>query len=599
MQSINNTLPSSLFLVANDEIDRQSDQCLFVIAQSECINAINVNSNFDQRFNYQHHNTIESFLKRYHHFKSSQPHLLLLDVELLIDLAQELPVLLEYLSASNYGLILLVNNESDDFIASSMALGVDDYYFIGCSSLLLTAKINAQFKRLDSVTIASKEVQAYSNDKAKLFREQALAKDVFDRVTEKYHYDLSLIDAWLSPAAVFNGDILLKAPMPNGGLIVLLGDFTGHGLTAAIGAMPLASSFYAMVAKGFTLRDIIHELNEKLYALLPSHIFCCAAVVQFDFAHETADIWNGGLPDVVIQSSTRDDLKHVASSQLPLGVVDNSRYQLQVSRLQVSEHDRVWLLSDGLLEARNTLGENFGSDRFLAAVHESRHKASPITWVQSQLDQFSQSADQTDDVSLVQISMLSEMNFLALQTPLHSCQGAEHPSAWRLSVKVFPASLKYSDPIPQLLHQLMVLPAMRRYNHYLFTVLTELYNNALDHGLLSLASDLKSGEAGFDHFYAQRKQALADLDSGWIELSIDFNADKKGATIQLDVEDSGTGFDISKLAISNYPKCVESGLNQQAQMHGRGIALVNALCERLDYLGCGNHARAFMHLSFQ
>lgn len=599
MQSINKNLSSSLFHVANDEIDMQSDQCLFVIARSECIDAIDANSNFYQRFNCQYHNTIETFLKRYHHFKGGKPHLLLIDVELFIDLAEELPVLLEYLSASNYGLILLVNNETDDFIASSMAIGVDDYYFVGRASELLTAKINAQFRRLDSVTVAGEEVRAYSNDKAKLFREQALAKDVFDRVTEKYHYDLSLIDAWLSPAAIFNGDILLKAPMPNGGLIVLLGDFTGHGLAAAIGAMPLASSFYAMVAKGFTLRDIIHELNEKLYALLPPHIFCCAAVVQFDFAHETVDIWNGGLPDVVIQSSIRDDLKYVASSQLPLGVVDNSRYQLQVSRLHVSEHDRVWLLSDGLLEARNTRGENFGSDRFLAAVHESRHKASPIAWVQSQFNQFSQFADQADDVSLVQISMLSEKKFLALQPTLNPCQGAEHPSAWRLSVKVFPASLKYSDPIPQLLHQLMVLPAMRRYNHCLFTVLTELYNNALDHGLLRLASELKSGESGFDSFYSQRKHALTALHSGWIELSIDFNADKMGASIQLDVKDSGTGFDLSKLTIGENSPRIISGFKQQTQVHGRGIALVSSLCERLDYLGCGNHARAFMQLSFQ
>ena len=101
-----------------------------------------------------------------------------------------------------------------------------------------------------------------------------------------------------------------------------------------------------------------------------------------------------------------------------------------------------------------------------------------------------------------------------------------------------------------LLHQLMVLPAMRRYNHSLFTVLTELYNNALDHGLLRLTSELKSGESGFDHFYAQRKQALATLHSGWIELSIDFNADKMGASIQLDVKDSGAGFDLSQFCLS-------------------------------------------------
>ncbi len=598
MRSINGVHTNPLLMVAENDPCVQLHASIFVIGESNCIRYINENVSAMDRLIPSCSNSIDDFIKCYSQADSAQHHLLLLDANLLVNPTETLPALISHLSASMFALILLVSDEEDDFIASCIALGVDDYHLVNRSVNLLTAKINAQFRRLQSASIASEQMQTYSTDKAKTLREQALAKDVFDRVTEKYHHELSLVNAWLSPAAVFNGDILLKAIMPNGGLIVLLGDFTGHGLTAAIGAMPLASSFYAMVAKGFTLRDIIHELNEKLYTLLPSHIFCCAAVVQFDFGHGTVDVWNGGLPDVVIQSNRRSEFTHVASSQLPLGVVENSHYPLQVSRLQVSEHDRVWLLSDGLLEAHNALGKSFGVDRFLAAVHESRHLQSPIAGVQSQFDCFCEHVDQADDVSLVQITMVSEMNFLALQPPLNHGQSADHPSAWCLSIKVYPASLKYSDPIPQLLHQLMVLPAMRRYNHYLFTVLTELYNNALDHGLLRLASDLKSGESGFDHFYKRRRRALADLDSGWIELSIDFNADKMGASLQLDVKDSGVGFDRSQLGFSENSSGVESDLNPHVQVHGRGIALVSSLCERLDYLGCGNHARAFMQLSF-
>ena len=36
---------------------------------------------------------------------------------------------------------------------------------------------------------------------------------------------------------------------------VLLGDFTGHGLPAAVGAMPLAEVFYGMTAKGYGLPE--------------------------------------------------------------------------------------------------------------------------------------------------------------------------------------------------------------------------------------------------------------------------------------------------------------------------------------------------------
>ena len=49
----------------------------------------------------------------------------------------------------------------------------------------------------------------------------------------------------MSPMALFNGDVLLADISPTGSLMVLLGDFTGHGLPAAIGSMPLASIFMA------------------------------------------------------------------------------------------------------------------------------------------------------------------------------------------------------------------------------------------------------------------------------------------------------------------------------------------------------------------
>jgi serine phosphatase RsbU (regulator of sigma subunit) len=104
---------------------------------------------------------------------------------------------------------------------------------------------------------------------------------VFNKVAQDNNVAMQNIKHWLSPIAVFNGDVLLAAPTPNGGLMVLLGDFTGHGLAAAIGAIPLASTFYSMVEKGFTMQDIIKELNSKLYGILPVSVFWCASMAQF------------------------------------------------------------------------------------------------------------------------------------------------------------------------------------------------------------------------------------------------------------------------------------------------------------------------------
>ncbi|MDO2286079.1 SpoIIE family protein phosphatase, partial [Escherichia coli] len=96
-----------------------------------------------------------------------------------------------------------------------------------------------------------------------------------------------------SPLALFNGDLLLAAYKPSGGMHVLLGDFTGHGLPAAIGAMPLAEVFYGMTAKGYPMADILREMNAKLKRILPVGVFCCATLLNLSFQRELVEVWNG------------------------------------------------------------------------------------------------------------------------------------------------------------------------------------------------------------------------------------------------------------------------------------------------------------------
>jgi serine phosphatase RsbU (regulator of sigma subunit) len=71
--------------------------------------------------------------------------------------------------------------------------------------------------------------------------------------------------------------MVLAVREPSGGMYVMLGDFTGHGLPAAIGAMPTAEIFYGMAKKGFSAQDILREVNKKLKSILPPNFFTLAA----------------------------------------------------------------------------------------------------------------------------------------------------------------------------------------------------------------------------------------------------------------------------------------------------------------------------------
>ncbi|TWI53919.1 histidine kinase-like protein [Pseudomonas duriflava] len=101
-------------------------------------------------------------------------------------------------------------------------------------------------------------------------------------------------------------------------------------------------------------------------------------------------------------------------------------------------------------------------------------------------------------------------------------------------------------------------------------VLNELLNNAIDHGLLRLDSNLKCDAAGFSYFLAQRKQRLAKLRHGFVTLDLTWSHQEGRAVIQVEVGDSGPGFDL---------KAVLQGSLTFPSYAGRGLPLVRYLCK--------------------
>ena len=154
---------------------------------------------------------------------------------------------------------------------------------------------------------------------------------------------------------------------------------------------------------------------------------------------------------------------------------------------------------------------------------------------------------------------------------------------WKLSLRFDSPRLRATNPVPVLANYLMEMEALDNERQALFTVLTELYSNALDHGVLALDSALKNDPAGFEKYSKIRESRLSRLDSGFV--LFDLTAEQRGdqRSILLRVEDSGEGFDFTNLASS---ASVENALS------GRGLILIRELCESLEFAGQGNIAIA-------
>ena len=117
-------------------------------------------------------------------------------------------------------------------------------------------------------------------------------------------------------------------------------------------------------------------------------------------------------------------------------------------------------------------------------------------------------------------------------------------------------------------------------------MLTELYINALDHGVLKLDSALKSDAAGFTEYFRLREERLAAVSGGIINISLQHSPRDEGGRLTVRVEDNGDGFD---------EEVITTETGEGVRPAGRGIALVRGLCDSLEYLDDGCVAEAVYH----
>lgn len=516
-------------------------------------------------------------------FERERPDLVLLDALMpMLDGFDAARKIKEFAGDDLVPIIFLTSLSDTESLVRCLDAGGDDFLSKPYNRIILNAKINAfsRMRDLHRTMIRQRDHIAKNNER--LLQEQKVAKHVFDNVAHSGCLDAENIRYLMSSLAVFNGDVLLAAMRPSGNMIVLLGDFTGHGLPAAIGAMPLASTFYSMVAKGFSMTDILAELNAKLKAILPVGIFCCAVVMDINYRKKRVKIWNGGLPDCFVLHHRDRRVSTVKSTHLPLGVLSGRAFKDQCELLELENDDRIFVWSDGIHEARNPKGDMFGEQRLhdiFAATDDPTHLFDRVI---DAVQQFVGPGEKDDDLSLLEIRMADPEHVnTACQraTRLH----ADSEIEWSLHFKVNPTSLRVFDPLPLLMNVLKEVPSLRGFNSQIYTVLAELYANALEHGVLGLDSSVKTTPEGFAQYYRLRQERLNLLEEGFVDIKLTHLAQDDGGVLTIRLEDSGAGFDFS-----NHP----GGAGSSLAYSGRGIDLVENLCSRVAFSGTGNIVEA-------
>lgn len=515
-------------------------------------------------------------------FTEHRPHLVLLDALMPeLDGFQAARLIKCAAGEDLVPIIFLTSLKDASSLAKCLDAGGDDFLSKPYNRVILEAKIHA-FQRMRQMhqTLQNQRDQIAKNN-TYMLEEQRVAKAVFDNVAHSGCLDAPNIKYMLSPHSVFNGDVLLAAYKPSGGMHILLGDFTGHGLPAAVGAMPMAEIFYGMTAKGFGLKDIVREINLKLKSILPIGVFCCTAFADVSFRKGSLSLWLGGLPDCYLLRAN-GELETFKSNHVPIGVIDSRSFDDSMYEIPMEQGDRIYLWSDGIHEARNTHEEMYGEARLRSLFTETKDSDALFGTIRLDVTNYIRGVERDDDITMLEMKMVdqSEIRTETFEVEMGAISG---PTDWKMSYRLGPNTLRDFNPLPLLLQLLMEVPGLRPHSGTLYTVLAELYSNALEHGVIGLDSQLKSDPSGFAEYYQRRETALEHLQEGYVEFTFEHQPTVEGGCLSVQVKDSGVGFNYS-----NEP-CPDS---PDEGFHGRGIPLIRNLCKRIHYVGDGNAVEA-------
>jgi len=513
-----------------------------------------------------------------HIFKNEAPDLVVLDIFMPkmdgIDAATEIQ---KVLGNKYVPIVFITGSDNDAQLQRCIDVGADDFVYKPFNTLVLRAKINSLLRVQQLYQQQYSQKQQLLEYQHQAVQEQEIAATLYTNIVHAGFYDTPEVKYRLSPMALFNGDIFLVAKTPGNQLYALLGDFTGHGLAASVGAGPAAEIFHGMAEKGFGISEIIIEINRKMHKLLPVNMFLAATIVAFFPDTGSISLITCGLPDHYLFNRTSKQLQVIVSKNLPLGIIDS--FEPDVQTLPISKENFLYLFTDGVIEAENTLGEQFDAPGVIHSIENNTHGYEAVL---SALDTHTKDREQQDDITFVELDCnISDAQWMQATTKkVHKKLVA---LAWKNSMEFHSSTLRHINPVPMVINSIMEIQGFIEHREAIFLIVTELFANALEHGLLGLDSKIKQSSEGFIQYYSAREERLEQLSDGYIKMSFNHQPTDAGGKLIIKMQDSGQGFDFSN---------VSPDLEQNEQSFGRGISLLLNLCKEVEYSGNGNRVKA-------
>jgi sigma-B regulation protein RsbU (phosphoserine phosphatase) len=252
-------------------------------------------------------------------------------------------------------------------------------------------------------------VYSEANEKKRLDHDLKIARDIQrvllpSQAPSVNGFEISGINI---PARQVSGDYFDYIKVDDERLGVVIADVSGKGIPASLIMAMCRSVLRSEARQNPSASDVLRKVNRQLYPDIKEDMFISMAYVILDHAHNAVTLSRGGHDAPLLYQRTTETVTTLKPPGMALGIDSGSVFDRITSDFSVplQRDDCLVLYTDGVTEALDPEGNEFGVERMMESVRASAIDGAPaiITRLTDDLRSFVGTHPQNDDITLIAV----------------------------------------------------------------------------------------------------------------------------------------------------------------------------------------------------
>jgi sigma-B regulation protein RsbU (phosphoserine phosphatase) len=297
--------------------------------------------------------------------------------------------------------VFLTSKGEENDILDGYDLGIADYVLKTAGPRVVIAKVSAIIKSLgkERQKIVTELHQAADSLRVKVVPDNSPEFTGFD------------IRHWHIPFhGIPGGDFIDYFQLDEDNIAVVLGDVMGkkwgawYFAFAYAGYVRSALRVALQSINEFSPSQILQHVNKSVYQdAKVSEVFATLSIIIINNKTNIAKYTGAGDLPLVYWDSVSGSAQTIRSKGLLLGFAEQGNYE--DVPLKMNKNDFIIMVTDGIIESRNSNGDQYGLDRLKDLLADIENKDYPIELIKKNFTEFTQEKFE-DDISLIAIKAI-------------------------------------------------------------------------------------------------------------------------------------------------------------------------------------------------